>query len=109
MHDLGALHEHRCLELGVELIELTGEVVSADASPETSLMNQCFLTPGDRKVFSLREASWVSCRDRAFVGLVVGPECAVLIVGKKFVFTRRERYQFSNYIGSFHAANSHLA
>jgi hypothetical protein len=25
-------------------------------------------------------------------------------VGEKIVFTRRSRYQFSNYIGGFHAA-----
>jgi len=52
-------------------------------------MNERFLALGHRKEFSLREASWIFRGDRAFVGLVVGPECAVLIVGKKFIFTRR--------------------
>ena len=68
------------------------------------LVNQGALLLGHKKLLSLRKASWVFCGDGAFVGLFVGPECAVLIVGEKFIFTRRHRYQFSNYIGGFHAA-----
>ncbi len=55
-------------------------------------------------MLSLRKASCVFCRDRTFVGLFVGPECAELIVGAKFILTCRLRYQFSDYIGGFHAA-----
>jgi len=53
------------------------------------LVNEGVLLLGHKKLLSLRKASWVVCRDRAFVGLLVGPECAVLIVGEKFIFTRR--------------------
>lgn len=63
------------------------------------------LTPiGHQELLSLRKASRVVGRDRAFVGLFVGPERAVLMVGEEFIFTRRQRYQFSHYIGGFHDA-----
>jgi hypothetical protein len=71
--------------------------------PRNALVNEGALLLGHKKLLSLRKASWVFCGDGAFVGLFVGLECAVLIVGEKFTLTR-QRYQFSNYIGVFHAA-----
>jgi len=57
--------------------------------PGNVLVDEGVLLLGHKKLLSLRKASWVVCRDRAFVGLFVGPECAVLIVGENFIFTRR--------------------
>jgi len=57
--------------------------------PKNVLVNEGILLLGNKQFLSLRKASWVVCRDRAFVGLLVGPECAVLIVGEEFIFTRR--------------------
>jgi hypothetical protein len=57
--------------------------------PRNMLVKEGVLLLGQKKLLSLRKAFWVVCRDRAFVGLLVGPECAVLIVGEKFIFTRR--------------------
>ena len=57
--------------------------------PRNVLVKEGVLLLGNKQLLSLRKASWVVCRDRAFVGLFVGPECAVLIVGEKFIFTRR--------------------
>lgn len=57
--------------------------------PGNVLVDEGVLLLGHKNLLSLRKASWVVCRDRAFVGLLVSPECAVLIVGEKIIFTRR--------------------
>ena len=42
---------------------------------------------GFARLFSLRKAFWIFCRDGAFIGLLVGRKCAELIVGEEFSFT----------------------
>lgn len=74
-----------------------------DVYPETYQFKGGVLLFSYKDLLSLRKASWVFGRDRAFVGLLIGQEFAIFIVGEKFIFTRRLRYQFSNHIGEFHA------
>lgn len=59
-----------------------------DCMAKNALVNERILLPGHKPCLPLREASWILGRNRAFVSLLVGLECAVLIVGEKFIFTR---------------------
>ena len=63
--------------------------IGPSVAPRTALVNEAVFPLGYKKLLSLRKASWVFSRHRAFVGLFVGPECAVLVVGEKIIFTRR--------------------
>jgi len=58
-------------------------------SPHNASVNEDVVRSRHKELFSLRKASWVMGRDRTLVGLFVGLECAVLVVGEKFTLTRR--------------------